>query len=52
MSDVSAVVLTLGEPHTGRALESITRQTLPPAEVIVIEGVSPFFRAMNRAPAR
>jgi hypothetical protein len=52
MSDVSAVVLTIGESFTPRALESIARQTLPAAEVILVENVSPFFRAMNEAVGR
>ena len=52
MSDVAAVVLTIGEPFVGRALASLAAQTLPPREVIVIEHLSPFFRAMNEAAAR
>lgn len=47
MSDVSAVVLTLGEPGTEEALASLRRQTVPPAEVIVVRGVSPFHEAIN-----
>jgi hypothetical protein len=52
VSDVSAVVLTVGEPGTARALESLARQTLSPARVIVVEGVSPFFRAMNQGASQ
>ncbi len=49
MNDVSAVVLTIGESFLPRALASIACQTLPPQDVLVIENVSPFFRAMNEA---
>jgi hypothetical protein len=52
MSDVSAVVLTIGEPFVGRALASLAAQTVPPHEVIVVEHVSPFFRALNEAAGR
>jgi hypothetical protein len=52
MSDVSAVVLTLGEPATQRAVESLTRQTLAPEEVIVIEHVTPFHRAIGEGARR
>lgn len=52
MSDVSAVVLTIGESFMPRALASIACQTLPPRDVLVIENVSPFFRAMNEAARR
>jgi hypothetical protein len=50
--DISAVVLTLGEPHTERALASLARQTLQPAETIVVQGVSPFHRALNAGARR
>ncbi len=52
MSDVSAVVLTIGESFAGRALASVAAQTVSPHEVIVVENVSPFFRAMNEAARR
>lgn len=52
MSDVSAVVLSIGEPYTRRAIESLAAQTIPPEEVIVIENVSPFFRAINEGARR
>lgn len=52
MSDVSAVVLTIGEPFAERALASLSGQTLPPREVIVVENVAPFHRAMNQAARR
>lgn len=49
---VTAVVLTLGEPTTARALDSIRRQTVPVAEVVTIEGIAPFHRAINEAASR
>jgi hypothetical protein len=51
-SDVSALVLTVGEPTTERAMESIRRQTLAPREVIVIRDVRPFHQALNAGAAR
>ncbi|HEY3257981.1 MAG TPA: hypothetical protein VGJ64_03935, partial [Gemmatimonadaceae bacterium] len=47
MSDVSALVLTIGESFTERAVASLAKQTLPPAEIIVVENISPFSSAMN-----
>jgi hypothetical protein len=52
MSDVSAVVLSIGEAYTDRALASVRRQTLPAAEVIVVRNVSPFHCALNAGAAR
>jgi hypothetical protein len=52
MSDVTAVVLSVGEPHTERALASVARQTLPPVETILVERVSPFHRALNSGAQR
>jgi hypothetical protein len=46
-ADVSAVVLSVGEPYLGRALESLRAQTAPLRDIIVVEDVSPFHRAMN-----
>jgi hypothetical protein len=46
-NDVGAVVLTLGEQTTGRALASLKTQTLPVEDVAVVEGVRPFHRALN-----
>jgi hypothetical protein len=50
--DVTAVVLTIGEPFLARALASLERQTQPPADVVLVEGVSPFHRAFNTGVAR
>jgi hypothetical protein len=44
---VTAVVLTLGEVGTEDALASLRRQTLPPHEVVLVRGVSPFHQAVN-----
>ncbi len=49
---MSAVVLSIGEPFTARALTSVTSQTLPVEEVILVENVSPFSRAMNEGARR
>jgi hypothetical protein len=46
-SDVSAVVLTSGEPTTRAAIDSLDRQTLIPDKVIVVRNVRPFHRALN-----
>jgi glycosyltransferase involved in cell wall biosynthesis len=47
MSDITAVVLTIGEETTQLAIDSIRKQTLPPAEIIIIENVVPFHKALN-----
>lgn len=47
MSNISAVVLSLSEETTQRAIDSIKIQTHPAKEFIVIENVSPFYRAIN-----
>ncbi len=52
MSDVTAVVLTIGENYTPRAIASVKRQTLSVAETIVIRGMSPFSRAINEGAVR
>ncbi len=52
MSDVGAVALTLGERTTSRALTSLQAQTLPLADLAVVEGVTPFHRAFNDGAAR
>lgn len=50
--DVSVVVLSNGEATTGRALASLERQTLAPAEVLRVDGVRPFHRALNLGASR
>ncbi len=49
---ISALLLTLNEPFTFRARESLEAQTLPPREVVEMAGVSPFFRAFNTGVER
>ncbi|MCZ6799435.1 MAG: glycosyltransferase family A protein [Nitrospirae bacterium] len=49
MSDVTAVILTIGEATTQRAIESVKGQSLQPCEIIVIDHISPFHRAMAHA---
>jgi hypothetical protein len=51
-SDVGAVVLTVGEGTTSRALASLQAQTLPVSEVVVVEGVAPMARALNTGAER
>ena len=46
-SDVTALLLTLGEPTTERARASILGQTLRPAEIVTVSGVTPFVRALQ-----
>ncbi len=52
MSDIAAVVLTMGEETTGRAIQSVKRQTMPPAEIILVENVTPFHKALNLGASR
>ena len=48
MSDITAILLTNGEPRTVRALDSLERQTLAPTEIIRVgPEVHPFHRAFN-----
>jgi hypothetical protein len=51
-SDVSAVVLTLGEPSTSRALVSLDHQTHRLAEVITVHDTRPWHKAMNEGVRR
>jgi hypothetical protein len=52
MSDVTAVVLSMGEPYIARALASVAAQSEPPHEVVVVEQVAPFHRALAEAARR
>jgi hypothetical protein len=47
MNDISAVVLTLGEETTQRAIDSLEGQTVLPKEIITIRNVTPFYKAIN-----
>lgn len=51
-SDVSAVVLTMGEATTEQAVASLRRQTLPPRDIHVVRDVVPFHRALNDGARR
>lgn len=50
--DVTAVVLSLGEPTTQDAMESVRRQTLPVANIIVIRDTIPSHKALNAGAER
>lgn len=52
MNDVTVVALSLGERYGERALDSARRQTLAPAEIVVVRDVAPFHRALNAGAAR
>ena len=52
VSDVSAVVLTIGESTTERALKSIEQQDYPLSETILVENVTPSYRAGNVGASR
>lgn len=47
MSNVTAVVLTIGEETTQRAIDSVEHQTVLPEEITVIRDVVPFHKALN-----
>jgi hypothetical protein len=49
--DVTAVVLSIGEPTTTRAVESVKRQTLPIDPIVLVRDVHPFHRALNQGMA-
>jgi len=51
-SDVTAVLLTTGEPTTQSALESLRRQTAPVRDLVVVSDVRPFHKALNDGVAR
>jgi glycosyl transferase family 2 len=51
-TDVSAVVLTLGEPSTSLALASLDHQTHRLAEVITVQDMRPWHEAMNEGVRR
>jgi hypothetical protein len=53
MSDVTAVLFTIGEPYADRAVASVRAQTLPVADLVVIGATeSPFHRAFNAGARR
>ncbi len=52
MSDVTALVLSIGEPYTDRAVASVAHQTLAVAETVVVRNVAPVHAALNRGVMR
>jgi hypothetical protein len=52
VSDVSAILLTVGESTTAQARASLLAQTLPPVEIHEISNVAPFQVAFNAGVAR
>lgn len=46
--DVTGLVLSIGEKTTQRAIQSLERQTVPPKEIVLVENVFPFHKAMNQ----
>ena len=51
-SAVTGMVLSIGEPSTTRAIESLKAQTIPCEDIVLVENVSPFHEAMNAGIAR
>jgi len=51
-SAVTGLVLSIGEPTTARAIESLRAQTFPCEDIVLIENVSPFHAAMNAGITR
>ncbi len=49
---ITALILSLGEASTERAIDSVKAQSMAPDEILLIEGVRPFHRAMNTGIAR
>jgi len=52
MSDISAVVLSMGETTTQRTLDSLKTQSSLPEEVILVKHVTPFHRALNMGASK
>lgn len=52
MNDISAVLLSIGEASTQRALESLKKQTFPPKEIVLVENVMPFHQALNSGASK
>lgn len=49
---IAALVLNMGEPSLPDALNSLSRQTYPVSEVVRVDHVSPFHRALGHGVAR
>lgn len=52
MDKVSAVLLTIGEATTSKALAALQQQTYPIAEIIIVHNKSPFSMAFNDGVAQ
>src|SRR5688572_27393249 len=52
MASLSAVVLSIGEPYTDRAIASVERQSLAPRQVLVVRHQIPFHKALNFGAAQ
>jgi glycosyltransferase involved in cell wall biosynthesis len=50
--DVTGLVLSIGEKTTRRAIQSLERQTIPLKEIVLVENVFPFHKAMNEGVSR
>lgn len=48
---IAAVMLTIGEPSAARAAASVRTQTAGIEEIVVVEGITPFHRALNQGAA-
>lgn len=46
-NDVTALVLSTGEPTTQEAIDNLHRQTMPVRHVIVVRDIAPFHKALN-----
>ena len=49
---VTGLVLTIGESTTQRAISALESQTCPPDDIVVVQNVLPFHRAMNEGISR
>jgi len=51
-SDVSVVLLSIGEPTTARARASVARQSIDVSDVVDVQDIRPFHRALNEGARR
>jgi glycosyltransferase involved in cell wall biosynthesis len=47
-SDVTALVLTIGEKTFNKSVESLKKQSLRPKDIIVVKNIIPFHKAINQ----
>lgn len=52
MNNLTAVLLTMGEKTTQSAIESLNKQTVIPSELIIVENISPFHKALNHGVSK